>query len=125
MKSSSYQRYYEKNKEDLKAKMRERDAERREILRRHLAENPEEVGLEREKMRDKYYNNIGNKMRREIESMIKSNSVSDVGRAFLTECLVDDKYKAFTPKMIDAFKIIYAFIPPIQSPTVQVDGELR
>ena len=121
MKSASL-RYYEKNKEVLKEKMRVADAERRVAKREYLTANPEAVDLEREKMRGKYYNNISNKMRREIARLIVSAAITEVGRAFLTECLTDDKYKAFTPKMVEAFKTIYASQPIEQTPLLSIDG---
>ena len=122
MKSVTYQRYYEKNKEALKEKMRIRDAERREAMREYLTANPEAVDLEREKMRGKYYNTVGNKIRRDLTQLMTSPTTSEIGRAFLAECLVDDKYKAFTPKMVEAFKILYASPLVEQTPLLIIDG---
>jgi hypothetical protein len=45
MPSDAQKRYYEKNREALTAKMRERDAERRAVRTQYLEEHPEEVGL--------------------------------------------------------------------------------
>lgn len=118
----SYQRYYEKNKEALKEKMRVRDTERREVMREYLEANPDAVDLEREKMRGKYYNNVANKIRRKITELMLSPTTSEVGRAFLGECLVDEKYKAFTPKMVEAFKLLYASQPVEQTLLINKDG---
>lgn len=97
MPSEAYRRYYEKNREEIKAKMRERDAIRREERRKYLEENPEEIGLEREKMRGKYHNCVHNKLRRKIEEAKKARP--DMTPIF--DCyLKDDLYKTMPPRFL-------------------------
>jgi hypothetical protein len=122
MKSASQQRYYEKNREELKARMRERDAIRREQLRQYLTDNPEDIEVVREKMREKYYTTTGNKMKREITLIINSPNTSEAGRAFLRECLASKTYNAFTPKMVESLKVIYAVNPIEQIIPNNTDG---
>jgi AcrR family transcriptional regulator len=122
MKSASQQRYYEKNKEELKARMRERDAIKREQLRQYLAANPADVEVVREKMREKYYKTASNKVKREIMLIINSTNTSDAGKAFLRECLIDKKYTAFTPKMIESIKVMYAVNAIEQLTPREIDG---
>ena len=108
MKTGSYQRYYEKNREEIKAKMRERYALRQQQLQEYLKENPEAVELVREQMRNKYHKRINNQMRYDITQLCQSLQITEAGRAFFHECLRNDKYIGFTPKMINTFREMYA-----------------
>jgi hypothetical protein len=100
MPSDAQKRYYEKNRETLTAKMRERDAERRAEKAKYLEEHPDEVGLEREKMRGKYHNWTANKCKRQMELWIADPEVKEEAKAFFRLLLADDKYKSLKPKAL-------------------------
>jgi hypothetical protein len=100
MPSDAARRYYEKNREVLLAKMRERDADRRADRAQYLLEHPEEVELERERMRDKYHNWTANKCKRQMEAWIADPQVKDEIKAFFRLLIADDKYKTMKPKAL-------------------------
>lgn len=100
MPSDAQRRYYEKNREALTAKMRERDAERRAERAKYLEEHPEEIDLEREKMRGKYHNWTANKCKRQMEMWIADPEVKEEAKAFFRLLLADDKYKGLKPKAL-------------------------
>ena len=100
MPNDAQRRYYEKNREAIMSRMRERDAERRAERAQYLAEHPEEVELEREKMRGKYHNGLANKCRRQMEAWIANPDVKEEAKAFFRLLLADDKYKTMKPKAL-------------------------
>ena len=127
MKSKSYQKYYEANKEELLMKMRAREAIRREEKREFLDANPEMIDEEREKMREKYHKNVGNKIRRAVEILLASTATSEIFKIFLRSLLENHRYRAMTPRMLEAFKTMYAINTVEQTLPAIVDGlaELR
>jgi hypothetical protein len=100
MPSEAQKRYYEKNRDVLTIKMRERDAERRADRAKYLEEHPEEIDFEREKMRGKYHNWTGNKCKRQMEIWIADPEVQDEVKAFFRLLIADDKYKSLKPKAL-------------------------
>ena len=100
MPSDAYKRYYEKNREILTAKMRERDAKRRAERAKFIEEHPEEIELEREKMRGKYHNWTANKCKKQMDTWIADPNVKEEVKAFFRLLLVDDKFKALKPKAL-------------------------
>jgi hypothetical protein len=100
MSSDAQKRYYEKNREALTIKMRERDAQRRADRTQYLLEHPEEVDLEREKMRGKYHNWKANKCKLQMEVWIADPDVREEAKAFFRLLLSEDKYKTMKPKAL-------------------------
>lgn len=100
MPSDAQKRYYEKNRETITAQMRDRDTQRRADRKKYLEEHPEEVGLEREKMRGKYHNWTGNKCKKQMEAWIADPEVKDEAKAFFRLLIADDKYKGLKPKAL-------------------------
>ena len=100
MPSETQKRYYERNREALTAKMRERDSERRAVRAQYLADHPDEVGLEREKMRGKYHNWTANKCKRQMEVWIADPKVQEEAKTFFRLLIADDKYKCMKPKAL-------------------------
>ena len=100
MPTDSYRKYYEKNRESITAKMRERDAQRRADRTQYLREHPDEVELEREKMRGRYHNWMGNKCKRQMEAWVNDPSVKEEVKAFFRLLLLDEKYKGMKPKAL-------------------------
>lgn len=100
MPTEAYKRYYEKNREVLLMRMRERDTQRRADRAQYLLEHPEEIDLEREKMRGKYHNWTGNKCKRQMEAWIADPQVKDEVKAFFRMLLADEKYKSMKPKAL-------------------------
>jgi hypothetical protein len=108
MPSQAQKAYYEKHKEALKERMRQRDAERRDALRQHLAENPEDIVKVRQKMRDKYHTNVANKIRKAMEVVIADPTTDDFLRAFFRGTIDNDKYHTLTPKIVEQLCAAYA-----------------
>jgi hypothetical protein len=100
MPSDAQKRYYEKNRDVLTAKMRERDTQRRADRAKYLEEHPEEIDLEREKMRGKYHNWTANKCKRQMEVWIDDPEIKDEIKAFFRLLISDDKYKTMKPKAL-------------------------
>lgn len=97
MPSNAYRTYYEANREEITAKMRERDAVRREEKRKYLEENPEAIEGEREKMRGKYHNWVHNTIRRKIG---EASRVRPDMKAIWDAYLKDDLYKTMKPAFV-------------------------
>lgn len=96
---SSQNRYYEKNREAILAKMKERNqkyaAERKEFLR----QNPDEVETERQLYKDKYYRHQASKAKKQIEAWIKSDKVSAETKDWLRAMLKHKYYLAMKPSV--------------------------
>lgn len=127
MKSKSYQKYYEANKESLLVKMRDREAIRREERREFFETNPELMEEERDRLRIKYYTNTSNKIRKAIELLLSSTATSEVFKSLLRSLLENNRYKMMTPKMLETLQMMYASNTPEKPPPAIVDGlaELR
>jgi len=117
--------YYERHREELCARMREQDAERRAETRAFLEENPQCVPKYRELLRRKYYKTSSNKIYREITHLLNDDGISEVLKTFLADTLIDGKYRVFTPKMMEAFKLIYAIEHQQNKLDSRVDGEAK
>ena len=105
MKEGAFSRYYEKNKEVLKAKMRRRDAERRQKIKEQLADNPEMVESEREKMRVKYHTGVDRKIKKTLDEWRRSDNINEHFKNFIDNCLLkDDGYKGMTLRNILCLK---------------------
>ena len=101
--TAAYRRYYAKHRDELCQRMRERDAKRREELKTHLAQHPEDVAKEREKMREKYHRRINKKVKTQINLWLADKHISDSFKDFLRKnVLAADAYKSLTPKTLNA-----------------------
>jgi hypothetical protein len=99
MKSLAYKSWYEKNRDAVRAKQRERDATRLAERRQQLAEHPELVEEERMKYRQKYHRVRQNKMKRELEKL--EASLTDEEAKQLVKNIIDNEaYRSFTPSMM-------------------------
>lgn len=97
MPSDAYRKYYEANRETITARMRERDAVRREERRKYLDEHPEEVEMEREKMRSKYHNWRHNTIKRKIdEAALVRPDMKPIWDTYLK----DDLYRTMKPSFV-------------------------
>jgi hypothetical protein len=97
MPSDAYRKYYEANRDTITARMRERDAVRREERRKYLEENPDEVEGEREKMRNKYHNWRHNTIKRKI---VVAAEVRPDMKPIWDAYLKDDLYKTMKPAFV-------------------------
>lgn len=96
---ASYKKYYEANKEAICARMRERESQKREARRQHLAYHPEDVEAEREKNRNKYHTWKSNKILKRLNEWLKDDGVNETFKTFIrNHCLANDTYVIFTPK---------------------------
>ena len=111
MKNKAYSKYYDANREKLIADMRERDAERREAKRKHLAEHPEDVEAERQRMRDKYHKHKAKVIRTMLEQLVENPITNANTKVFIKESLLkNDVYTAFSVKAVK--KMVDALVLP-------------
>ena len=98
---ASYKKYYEANKAEICARMREREAEKRIELRQHLAQHPEDLPKVREKNRAKYHTWKANKILKQLNAWLNDELVSDSFKEFIrNHCLLNNTYAVFTPSDI-------------------------
>lgn len=98
---TSYKKYYEANKAEICARMREREAEKRIELREHLAQHPEDLPKVREKNRAKYHTWKANKILKQLNAWLSDELVSDSFKEFIrNHCLLNNTYAVFTPSDI-------------------------
>ena len=98
MKSAQYKCWYEKNREAVRAKQRERDAVRLAERRTFLAEHPELIDDERRKYRQKYHRVRQNKMKRLMEELV-AKLEDEEAKQLIQNMIDNDAYVAFTPSM--------------------------
>jgi hypothetical protein len=111
MKNKAYSKYYDANREKLIADMRERDAERREAKRKHLAEHPEDVEAERQRMRDKYHKHKAKVIKTMLEQLVENPITNANTKTFIKESLLkNDVYTAFSVKAVK--KMVDALVLP-------------
>jgi len=97
--------YYETHKDELKAKMRERDAERRMKVKEAVKTDPAVAEREREKMRAKYHKQTESKVKRTLSLCLEDMTLSPVFKTFVRQVLLaDEKYKLLTPASINLMK---------------------
>jgi len=96
--------YYETHKDALKAKMRERDAERRAKVKEAVKTDPAVAEKEREKMRVKYHKQTESKVKRMLTACLEDMSLSATFKRFVQELLANENYKLLTPASIKLMK---------------------
>lgn len=96
--------YYETHKDALKAKMRERDAERRAKVKEAVKTDPAIAEKEREKMRVKYHKQTESKVKRMLTACLDDMSISATFKRFVQELLANANYKLLTPASIKLMK---------------------
>ena len=102
--AGSYKKYYEEHKDELKAKMRQRDAERRAKIKEECGTDPAVLERERERMRAKYHTNINNKVKRTLTACLDDMTLSATFKRFVQELLANENYKLLTPASIKLMK---------------------
>ena len=96
--------YYEKHKDELKAKMREREAERRAKVKEAVKADPSVAEKEREKMRVKYHKQTESKVKRMLTACLDDMTLSATFKRFAQELLANENYKILTPASINLMK---------------------
>ena len=96
--------YYETHKDALKAKMRERDAERRAKVKEAVKTDPAIAEKEREKMRVKYHKQTESKVKRMLTACLDDMTLSATFKRFVQELLANTNYKLLTPASIKLMK---------------------
>ena len=96
--------YYEKHKDELKAKMREREAERRAKVKEAVKADPTIAEKEREKMRVKYHKQTESKVKRMLTACLDDMTLSATFKRFAQELLANENYKILTPASINLMK---------------------
>lgn len=100
MSSIPQKTYYAKHRDVITQRMRERESVKRGIKAKHLEAHPEDMGLEREKMRDKYHNYTSNQCKEQLEEWIQTPDLCEEARAFFTLLTKDDRYMALKPRAL-------------------------
>jgi len=97
-KKQSYAKYYEEHKDELKAKMRQRDAERRQKIKEQCATDANALAQERERMRAKYHTNTSNKVKKALMEMLECVNVNEVVKTMVRNFLENNTYHGLTLK---------------------------
>jgi hypothetical protein len=117
--------YYQTHKDEIKARMRERDAAKREAAREARMVDGEAAESQRAEWRLKYERRGQRAVKAQIDAWLASPDTTDAFKTFLRQSMLpEDAYRAFTPKMLDAIKccaILRPVPPPENSPSA-VDG---
>jgi hypothetical protein len=126
---NAYQRYYQKNREQILAKMRERDAARRAAVRAAAAQSAEVREEVREEMREKYHRNVESKITKQLKIWLDDPLISDTFKQFIKQSVWEHKHRispAFvrglgTLSIVDAFKYNQEF-PPTKADGGEASG---
>lgn len=102
--AGSYKKYYEEHKDELKAKMRQRDAERRQRVKEQIAEDPAVLERERERMRAKYHTNINNKVKKILTEMSQSPNIAEPVKTICSNFLANNTFAGLTVKWCEDLK---------------------
>jgi Fe2+ transport system protein B len=102
--AGSYKKYYEEHKDELKAKMRERDAERRQKIKEECETNPSVLEQERERMRAKYHKNINNKVKKILTEMSQSPNIAEPVKVICRNFLANNTFAGLTVKWCEDLK---------------------
>jgi len=102
--TGSYKKYYEEHKDELKAKMRERDAERRQKVKEECETDPAVLERERERMRAKYHKNINNKVKKILNEMSQSPNIEESVKMICRNFLANNTFAGLTVKWCEDLK---------------------
>ena len=102
--AGSYKKYYEEHKDELKAKMRQRDAERRQKIKEECETDPAVLERERERMRAKYHTNINNKVKKILTEMSQSPNISEPVKMICRNFLANNTFAGLTVKWCEDLK---------------------
>jgi len=102
--AGSYKKYYEQHKNELKAKMRERDAERRQKVKEECETDPAVLERERERMRAKYHKNINNKVKKILTEMSQSPNIAEPVKTICRNFLENNTFSGLTVKWCEDLK---------------------
>jgi hypothetical protein len=101
--TASWKAYYERNKEEIKARMRERDAAKREALRVAAETDAQVVEDLRQAWRAKYARRTHRSIKAQIDAWLADPDVKMEMKAFLTHCaLPGEAYAEFGPQTMRA-----------------------
>lgn len=78
----SYRRYYEANKEKIKAQMRERAKKYRDKI------TADEKAKENERMKERYYDVREKSVKDTLERLLNDPAICDTFKAFVRECVL-------------------------------------
>jgi len=102
--AGSYKKYYEEHKDELKAKMRQRDAERRQKIKEECETDPAVLERERERMRAKYHTNINNKVKKILTEMSQSPNIAEPVKTICRNFLANNTFAGLTVKWCEDLK---------------------
>lgn len=102
--AGSYKKYYEEHKDELKAKMRQRDAERRQKIKEECETDPAVLERERQRMRAKYHTNINNKVKKILTEMSQSPNIAEPVKMICRNFLANNTFAGLTVKWCEDLK---------------------
>ena len=102
--AGSYKKYYEEHKDELKAKMRQRDAERRQKIKEECETDPAVLERERQRMRAKYHTNINNKVKKILTEMSQSPNIAEPVKTICRNFLANNTFAGLTVKWCEDLK---------------------
>ena len=125
MPGQAYKRYYEKNREQILSRMKERNAERRRAVKEEAFKTPDGVEAWREENRERYYRSVESKTTKQLNVWMNDPDICDTFKKFLKECLWAHKGK-LTPGFVATLgqlSIANAFGRSVELPDLRVDGD--
>lgn len=124
MSSKSYKEYYNRNREDITAKMRERNKIARDEKKREALKSQEGLDAWREENREKYYRARESKITAQLKIWLDDECISDTFKKFLKECLWEHKGKLTKEfiHMLSDLSIVDAFKVSTRQSSERTDG---
>ena len=101
----AYRSYYERNREEICERMRQKSAEAREAQKKAIEQNPEEREKLREYWRDRAKVAREKKIHTKIGEWMSDDSNSLVFRTFLRELVTTERYKELTLYGLESLRI--------------------
>jgi len=122
--SKAYKEYYQRNRDEICAKMRERNKTRREEMRAEAFQTQQGAEAWREEQRERYYRGVESQITKQLKVWLEDPDICQQFKAFLRVCLWEHKgklNKAFLRTLGD-LSIANAFREPRIRPTEEGDG---
>lgn len=124
MSSRAYKEYYQRNRADITAKMRERNKVARDEKKKEALKSPEALEAWREENREKYYRARESKITNQLKIWLEDRCICETFKKFLKECLWEHKGKLTKEfiYMLGDLSIVDAFKRDHPHPSDRVDG---
>ena len=115
-KPPAWKKYYEAHKEEIKAKMRERNAKQREEERLIREMDEDAAEEQRQNWRVKYAMKEQRSVKKQIDAWLTNEGVVEEFKTFLRRVMLpENAYRNLTPKMIKVFESLPIYSPAAPS----------